>query len=183
MTGTTLHVATREGLTFAEAMNSAPDGFALLTTPWRYEVVSTADARRSTPAGVFEARVFNEHTELRWLNDADSGRTVVITEDPAAIPADFTKRESMEAVGTLSGGYLLWGKAVQAPSAAPDGWTTLTTERIGSLRVPGEFPGGCHVALATREYIAHDSDHGNAYIAEERLLSFEISEPLRRGKA
>ncbi|MEU5995862.1 CRISPR-associated protein Csx19 [Spirillospora sp. NPDC047418] len=183
MTGTTLHVATRDGLTFAEAMESAPDGFALLTTPWRYEIVRTVDARRSMPEGVFEARVFNEHTELRWLDDADSGRTVVLTEDPAAIPAAFAKHEPVEAVDTLPGGYLLWGKAVRTSGTASGGWTTLTTERIGSLRVPGEFRGGSHVTLATREYIARDSVHGNAYIAEERLLSFEISEPLRRGKA
>ncbi|TMR00137.1 TIGR03984 family CRISPR-associated protein [Actinomadura soli] len=179
MTGTTLHVATRDGLTFTEAMERAPDGFALLTTPWRYEIVTTADARRSTPEGVFEARVFNEHTELRWLNDADSGRTVLLTEDPTVLPAAFAKPDPLEATGTIKGGYLLWGKAVQAS----DGWTTLTTERIGSLRVPGEFGGGCHVALATCEYIARDPAHGNAYIAEERLLSFELSEPLRREKA
>lgn len=179
MTGTTLHVAAREGLTFAEAMESAPDGFALLTTPWRYEIVTTADARRSTPDGVFEARVFNEHTELRWLNDADSGRTVLLSEDPAVLPESFAKPEPLEAIGTTKGGYLLWGKAVQAS----DGWTTLSTERMGSLRIPGEFGAGSHVALTTCEYIARDTEHGNAYIAEERLLSFELSELLRREKA
>ncbi|TYK52615.1 type III-D CRISPR-associated protein Csx19 [Actinomadura decatromicini] len=179
MTGTTLHVATRDGLTFTEAMESAPDGFALLTTPWRYEIVTTDGARRSTPDGVFEARVFNEHTELRWLNDADSGRTVLLSENPAALPPAFARSEPLEAIGTLRGGYLLWGKAVQAS----DGWTTLSTEHIGSLRVPGVFGRGHHVALATCEYIARDPEHGNAYIAEERLLSFELSEPLRRENA
>ncbi|TYB45553.1 type III-D CRISPR-associated protein Csx19 [Actinomadura chibensis] len=175
MTGTTLHVATRDGLTFAEAMERAPDGFALLTTPWRYEIVTTDEARRSTPEGVFEARVFDEHTELRWLDDAGSGRTVLLTERPAALPAEFTRHDPMETIGTIKGRYLLWGKAVHSS----DGWTTLTTERIGSLRVPGVFGRGGHVALATREYIARDAEHGNAYIAEERLLSFEPSEPLR----
>jgi len=178
MTGTTLHVATRAGLTFTEAMASAPDGFALLTTPWRYQLVTTAEARHSTPEEVFEARVFNEHTELRWLNDADSGRTVLLSEDPTVLPAAFTRLDPVEATGTIEGGYLLWGKAVQSS----DGWTTLTTERIGSLRVPGEFGRGSHVALATCEYIARDAEHGNAYIAEERLMSFGLSELLRREK-
>ncbi|MEV5575466.1 CRISPR-associated protein Csx19 [Spirillospora sp. NPDC052269] len=180
MTETTLHVATRDGLSFAEAMDAAPDGFALLTTPWRYEIMSTAEARRSTPEGVFEARVFDEHTELRWLDNADDiGRTVMLSEDAAALPAAFATLDPVKATGTVTGGYLLWGKAVQAS----DGWTTLTTERIGSLRVPGEFSRGGHVALVTREYIARDPNHGNAYVAEERLLGFEPSEPLRREKA
>ncbi|MUN41082.1 type III-D CRISPR-associated protein Csx19 [Actinomadura litoris] len=176
MTGTTLHVAACDGLTFTEAMESAPDGFALLTTPWRYAIVTTAEARRSTFQGVFEARAFDEHTELRWLQD--SGRTVLLTEDPTALPPSFTPCDPVNAAGTVDGGYLLWGKAVMTS----DGWTTLTTERIGSLRVPGEFGRGDRVELTTREYIAHDSAHGNAYIAEERLLSFEVSEPLRGGK-
>jgi CRISPR-associated protein (TIGR03984 family) len=181
MTGTTLHVAARDGLTFTEAMGSAPDdGFALLTTPWRYEITTIAEARRSAPEGVFEARAFNERTELRWLHDADDrGRAVLLTEDPEALPESFAKAGAVEAVGTEPGGYLLWGKAVDAS----EGWTTLTTERIGSLRVPGEFQRGAHVALATREYIAREPNHGNAYIAEERLLSFELCEPASKEKA
>lgn len=180
MTGTVLHVATRDGLTFAEAMENAPDGFALLTTPWRYAVIAAAEARTSAPDGVFEARVFDEHAELRWLNDTeDRGRAVVITEDPGHLPPAFTDRVQVEVIGIEEGGYLLWGKAVEVSG----GWTTLTTERIGSMRIPGEFQRGDHVALTTREYLGRDSDHGNAYIAEERLLSFEISEPLRREKA
>ncbi|TDC84516.1 CRISPR-associated protein Csx19 [Actinomadura sp. 7K507] len=181
MTATTiLHVAARDGITFPEAMEAAPDGVALLTTPWRYEVVTADEARRSAPEGVFEARVFDEHAELRWLNEADDrGRAVLLTEDPAALPAPFTEREQIEVVGTEAGGYLLWGKAVEAS----DGWTTLTTERIGSLRIPAEIARGEHASLVTREYIARDPDHGNAYIAEERLLTFQVSEPLRREKA
>ncbi|MCP2337971.1 type III-D CRISPR-associated protein Csx19 [Actinomadura rupiterrae] len=176
MTGTILHVAARDGLTFAEAMRHAPDGIALLTTPWRYEVATAAEARRAAPEGVFEARVFDERTELRWLGGPDDpGRTVVLTEDPAALPAAFPDAGRLEAVGTETGGYLLWGRVVEAS----DGWTTLTTERIGTLRIPGEFGRGDRVALTTREYIAREPDHGNAYIAEERLLSFEVSAPHR----
>lgn len=180
MTGTTLHVATHDGVTFTEAMESAPDGFALLTTPWRYEIVTTAKARGAVPEGVFEARVFSEHTELRWLHEADDrGRAVLLTEDPTAVPDAFEAGTPVTAIGTEAGGYLLWGKAVRTS----DGWTTLTTERIGSLRVPGEFDRGDHVELTTREYIARDPDHGNAYIAEERLLSFARSAPLTKEKA
>ncbi|WP_242910928.1 type III-D CRISPR-associated protein Csx19 [Actinomadura terrae] len=176
MTGTTLHVATCDGLSFAEAMKCAPDGFALLTTPWRYEVVTVAEARGSSFEGVFEARAFDEHTELRWIQD--SGRAVLLTEDPTILPSSFIARPSVDAISTTDGGYLLWGKAV----STSDGWTTLTTERIGSLRVPGEFGRGDRVEVATREYIARDSEHGNAYIAEERLLSFKVSDPMRREK-
>lgn len=179
MTGTVLHVASRDDLTFAEAMEDAPDGVALLTTPWRYEVVTAAEARLSMPEGVFEARVFDESTELRWLNDMDGrGRAVLLTEDPAVLPEAFTTREQVEVIGTENGGYLLWGKAVETA----DGWTTLTTERIGSLRVPTGIERGEHASLVTREYIARDPDHGNAYIAEERLLAFQVSEPLHREK-
>ncbi|WP_131739030.1 type III-D CRISPR-associated protein Csx19 [Actinomadura roseirufa] len=180
MTGTVLAVAGRDDLTFAEAMESAPDGIALLTTPWRYAVVTADEARRSPPDGVFEARVFDGRAELRWLVDtAGRGAAVVLSEDPDVLPAAFTAREPLEAAGTVEGGYLLWGKA----AGTSDGWTTFTRERIGRLRVPGEFPAGAHAALTTREYIARDPDHGNAYIAEERLVSFEVSEPLRREKA
>ncbi|SEG48675.1 CRISPR-associated protein, TIGR03984 family [Thermomonospora echinospora] len=171
-----LHTAARDGLSFPEVLAYAPDGVALLITPWRYHVALVRDGRvlphrdEIDLTETFDVRVFNENAELRWLQSGGSGRAVLLTEDATALPADFTERDGdVHAIAVQKGQYLLWGRSV----GTSGGWTTLTTERIGAIRVPVDIPRRPgYAALTTREYIARDPRHGNAYVAEERLLGF-----------
>lgn len=174
-----LHSAARDDVTVEQAIEAAApgDGVALLATPYRYHVARMKDGLPRLRAGtvplgdVFEARIFDGTAELRWLHTADGhGRAVLLTEDATALPTAFDERlEPVEALETLSGTYLLWGRAADNR----DGWTTLATPRIGTFTVPVTAGTGTRVRLVTREYIACDPAHGNAYVAEERLLRLE----------
>jgi len=172
-----LHTAARDGLTFSEALTHAPDGVALLSSPWRYQVVLVHNGRVLSRGDepdlteIFEARIFNERAELRWLHTGDGrGRAVLLSEDAAALSADFPERDgTVHAAEVLEGQYLLWGRVV----GGGDGWTALAAERIGTIHIPVDIPRQPeYAALTTREYVARDPRHGNAYIAEERLLRF-----------
>jgi CRISPR-associated protein (TIGR03984 family) len=178
--GVVLQSAARDDVTLARAIEDAApgDGVALLATPRHYHVARIRDGLPRSCEGtpvplddVFEARIFDGTAELRWLHTADGhGRAVLLTEDATALPKAFDERlEPVEALETLSGAYLLWGRAADIC----DGWTTLATPRIGTFTVPVRAETGTRVRLVTREYIACDPEHGNAYVAEERLLRLE----------
>lgn len=176
---TTLFAASAENLPLAEALAAVPGGCALLTSPSAYRVGLVQDGRCLQPTGpidvsaVYEARAFTEELELRWT---ESGHAVVLTESEDLIPAAFTTRiDSLEAEDTLDTRYLLWGVATPL---AP-GWTTLHSNRVGVITVPVAHAGQERVWLAAREYVVADDEHGNAYVAEERLLRLMTEPPER----
>ena len=186
MNPVTLHSAAANGVTLSWALrHAAPSGgIALLTSPRRYHVALLDDmgeviSRKGEIQldDVFEARVFSPASELRWLHASDGqGRAVVLTEDATALPDELSERpDPLNAVDTNASGYLLWGRAA---AVAGDGWTTFATERIGTLDIPADITTG-HARVTIREYVAVDPMHGNAYIAEERLLGFEPVSPTR----
>ncbi|MBO4270947.1 CRISPR-associated protein Csx19 [Microbispora triticiradicis] len=173
-----LHAVTASGATLAEALEATGlDGAcALLTTPSAYQVARVTGhtcVTRSGPvdlAAVYEARVFSPDVELRWMESA-SASAVVLAEDERLLPDSFGDRlDPLPAARTIEARYLVWG-AVQA---AMDGWATLSSARVGVLDVPAlTAVRDGRVRLAAREYVAVDPQHGNAYVAEERLLGFE----------
>jgi CRISPR-associated protein (TIGR03984 family) len=186
MNPVTLYSAAADGVTLPWTLRHAapPGGIALLISPRRYHVALLNDTREITPRNgeihlddVFEARIFSPIAELRWLHTGDGkGRAALLTEDAMALPDEMSERPApINAADTNAGGYLLWGRVA---GTAHDGWTTFATERIGTLDIPAAVPAG-HAHVATREYIAVDPSHGNAYIAEERLLHFEPISPAR----
>jgi CRISPR-associated protein (TIGR03984 family) len=150
---------------------------ALLTAPSSYRVALVDPAGNCTtsegPADltpVYEARVFTASAELRWLGEAGGpGRAVVLTEDPALLPNDFPETDglTLDAVDTLDVHHLLWGEATSQDSD----WTTLSSARTGTLTVPVQTSG--RARLTSLQYVAVEPDHGNAYIAEERLIQLE----------
>lgn len=175
---TTLYAASAENLPLPEALATVPDGRALLTSPSAYRAGLVRDGRCLSPTGpidvsaVYEARAFTEHLELRWM---EPGHAVLLTEREEAIPAAFTTRIApLNAVTTIQTRYLLWGSATPL---AP-GWTTLRSSRVGVITVPVAHTGRERVRLTVREYVAADA-HGNAYVADERLIRFE---PYRPGE-
>lgn len=123
---------------------------------------------------VFEARVFNNKAELRWLNKAGGkGRAVLISEDDISSYLETTL-EPVKASEPLNQTYLLLGEG--SNHTANDGWSVLTAARIGALPVP--HPGVAEhqrVLLKTREYVAETEWYGNVAVAEERLLELETA--------
>ena len=146
--------------------------FALLYTPRCCPLARFAngtlvdDGDHAIATGqIFEARIFAEAAEVRWLRDGSTGRGVALAE--TSIVAWGTP-VPIECVATLRQRYLLWGE--QANLTAGDGWSVLSERRIGALPVPlsGLKTGG-RVQLVAREYLA-ERDHGNVVVIEERLL-------------
>lgn len=182
---TTLYGAAATGVSLAEALAAAGlDGAcALLTTPSAYRIATVADGACVTADGpvdlaaAYEARAFTPDAELRW---ADPGYAVVLTEDAALLPASFPERiDPLPAVAVLNADYLLWG---EVRGTAP-GWATLRSSRIGALTVPLADPPAdrSRIRLAAREYVVAEPEHGNAYVAEERLLRFEPHTDEKKG--
>lgn len=129
---------------------------------------------------VFEARVFNEEAELRWLHEAGArGTAVLLSERQAADLSGFLNEDgvSVIAIDRIEQAYLLWGKA-RGAGAGPSGWSRLYEARVGSFWVPLDLAPDERGRLVTFEYIAA-FDHGNAAVAEERLVRLEVCTATR----
>ncbi|MBI5758597.1 MAG: TIGR03984 family CRISPR-associated protein [Planctomycetales bacterium] len=126
-------------------------------------------------ARVYEARVFHDGAELRWLNDPgpdQAHRTAVLSDNamtigPTAAPLAF--------IDTLPQTYLLWGEGWSGNNRLPSAWSRLATARIGKLDVPlAGVSANNRVLLHAVEYLAEYED-GNVGVAEERLLRLEVN--------
>jgi CRISPR-associated protein (TIGR03984 family) len=166
----------RDDIPLADALRDCgmSIGTALLSSPTRHVVAQVRDGvawlpdREVNLDGVFETRAFDRSRELRWLHrEYGRGRVVVLAEEDAVLPPAYQELAPLKCLETIEQQYLLWGQAV---AGAPPGWTTLTTARIGSLTVPAVAAPGDRIRLQAIEYVAVDAEHGNAYVAEERLL-------------
>lgn len=119
-------------------------------------------------SAVFEARVFNDRADFRWLNTpgATGGRSVIVTE------AEATSADS-KIYDTLPQQYALWGEYDEDTESFPEeDWTIVSTSQVGKLAVPiSSTERKDFVVLSTKEYLQADED-GNAYVKYERLLNF-----------
>ncbi|MBH5135221.1 TIGR03984 family CRISPR-associated protein [Streptomyces sp. HB-N217] len=184
---TTLYGRAHPATTLTDALARADfsDAVALLSAPHAHRVARvqrghcrTYDDGPGFPEAVFEARVFDGRRELRWLCTAGrEGQAVLLGEDPALLPAGFGDAlPDLRAADTLPSYYLLWGTPQPATESAGP-WTALRTPRIGTLHVPAPTPPkGCRLRLVAREYVCVEPRHGNAHVAEERLLRIEPTE-------
>jgi len=119
---------------------------------------------------IFEARIFNECHELRWLNESrGKGYAVLISE----LPYNFETKEEKAFLEKIPQQYLLWGERAKHHNS--NGWLQLSTARIGSLNVPlpDDFRQGQRVYLKTVEYLAEVDDFGNVSVIDERLVKLE----------
>jgi CRISPR-associated protein (TIGR03984 family) len=178
---TILHSRAADSISLADAIRAAvlDRSVAFLSSPGRYQVAEVRDSACHGPVGlcsldeVFEARAFNPEAEMRWLHvDSGLGRAVVLAEDERALPTAFGQPLSpLVAAEVLPQRYMLWGRPTPPRH---DGWISLYAARIGMLEVPLTASGsGRRAYLTAREYISVEQDHGNAYVAEERLLTLE----------
>lgn len=120
---------------------------------------------------VFEARIFTEDNELRWLNrNSGNGKAVLLSESEQSIN-NFTLLEA-DTYDVLPQQYLLWGKKA---TNQPTNWLSLSEARIGKLEVPinHSLKNEERVYLKSCEYIAKADCYGNYMIAEERLVKLE----------
>lgn len=173
---TTLYGAAATGVSLRAALEAAPveGGCALLTAPSAYHVARVEGSDCRTLSGpvdlstVYEARIFTEDAELRWV---EAGYAVLLTEDARLLPERFADPvEPLRSVDTGCARYLVWGEA----GAPAPGWARFASSRVGALSVPMAAPPAAgRVRLVAREYMVADEAHGNAYVAEERLLGFE----------
>ncbi len=206
----TLYGRARNDLTLQEALEAAwpmfegQQAIALLYSPRicifaRLEGKDLRDhkGRQVNLAEIFEARIFNRDAELRWLNQSGGkGRAVLLTQPelPSACKANLPEDVSFVALKTLDQTYLLWGEGTTIKSE--NGWSLLTTARIGRLEVPlNGVRANKRVHLHALEYLAEvDAEgkiidagselvreeekllrHGNVAVVEERLLYLEVA--------
>jgi CRISPR-associated protein (TIGR03984 family) len=125
---------------------------------------------------VFEARLFNENCELRWLNRlAGEGDAALISK---VEQQSLTGLEAMapKACERLSQQYLLWGEKARSQPKA-ESWRRLADARIGKLDIPlaEDFAQEQRVYLKTCEYLAVVDDYGNVAVVEERLVKLEVA--------
>lgn len=122
---------------------------------------------------VFEAKIFNETYELRWLNQSrGSGRVVLLSEDPLG---DILQDSIVDliAIDVLPQKYLLWGKGVDSNHS--ENWGSIASARVGSLTIPiGEIRQDSYVYLHSREYLREVDEYGNVAVVEERLIKLGV---------
>lgn len=114
------------------------------------------------PENIFEARIFNEKAELRWLNESNGQGKMAIVDD-SSFPSEL---------GHLDQQYVLWGKTA---GAANGKWTKFGSPRIGSFWVPVQLKEGEQYAIFTaKEYLkSFDNVDGNVAVVDERLTGIE----------
>lgn len=183
-----LFIYTRQKHTFPEALSAfagisgSQSATAILYTPRRCElatftngILHGSDGQPLDMANIFEARVFHELAELRWLNDpspTQNHRTVILTAQEQTTLIDWHLETVPQIIEKISQTYLLWGEGTGRKLI--NGWSELATARIGGLRIPvGNLGRNQRVLLNSVEYIV-EADHGNAVIFDERLLNLEV---------
>lgn len=122
---------------------------------------------------VFEARIFNENCELRWLNCINgSGNTALISEIEQTV-AGFNSVEP-KTCEALTQCYLLWGERATEPNS--EGWQRLAEARIGKMDIPlnESFTQEQRIYLKTQEYLAVADHYGNVAVIEERLEKLQV---------
>jgi CRISPR-associated protein (TIGR03984 family) len=189
MNNVTLFVYTRQKLTLPDALSSfgqligAEPATAILYSPRRCELATFAgralqgsDGQEVDTAGVFEARVFCELAELRWLNDPGPDRchrAVILSEREQPSLADWRIEQETAIINKLDQTYLLWGEGTGRPVS--NGWSELAMARIGALSVPVANVGkNQRVLLHSVEYVV-EAEHGNAVVFDERLVKLEVA--------
>lgn len=127
---------------------------------------------------VFEARVFGNAAEMRWLNDpgpAQRHQAVILSEqDCSGSLSGWQSTNPPTVIETLQQTYLLWGEATGQSFGSE--WSELATARIGALLVPvANATQNQRVLLHSVEYLV-EGEHGNAIIYDERLLELEVTD-------
>jgi CRISPR-associated protein (TIGR03984 family) len=180
---TTLYGRASNGIPLATALETCSkylsEAIGLLYAPDACHLVQFSDSNLRDSSGspvdlskVFEAKIFSESHELRWLNqNQGSGRAVLLSEDPLDNVLDTNV--NLEVIDVLPQKYLLWGKGID--SANNSHWGSIASARVGSLDIPLEgIRQDSYVYLHSREYLREVDEYGNVVVAEERLIKLGV---------
>lgn len=123
---------------------------------------------------IYEARLFHEKAEMRWLNEeAGFGRSVIVGDAPLPAPNDPDQKNWSSTADIfcvdLPKHYLIWG---EFESTSPNGWTRFSTARIGGIWIPITAQQG-RARLRAVEYLKEFAD-GNVAVFQERILGLEV---------
>jgi len=190
---TTLITFSRGGLSLADSLKltkSVLGGGAavgLLSTPTEFMVVKLEGGLLTGPNGtvdlgpVFEARVFSNKAELRWLAETDGvGKAVVLAEtELPTLASEGWKRESY-VVTKQSCEYILWGRGT---GKFTNGWGGVSAARIGTIPLPLKVEENKCAILKTIVYFCKelpDTD-GNCVVLDERLVGLEVRDANDKG--
>ncbi|GAB4213098.1 MAG: hypothetical protein OHK0012_08580 [Synechococcales cyanobacterium] len=182
-TQTTLYGRASDGIPLTTALEACAKhlsaAIGLLYAPDACHLVQISDGNLRDPSGspvdltkVFEAKIFNETHELRWLNQSrGSGRAVLLSEDPLGdvLQESITDLTAIEVLPQKS---LLWGKGIDSNQRS---WGSIASARVGSLDIPiGGIRQNSYVYLHSREYLAEVDEYGNVAVVEERLIKLGV---------
>jgi CRISPR-associated protein (TIGR03984 family) len=124
---------------------------------------------------IYEARIFTETAELRWLKDEKDGTAVILSEDENL---KFDDKVSDETYTAICLKYLLWG---QSTNTTNGNWTQFAEARIGAFFVPiANVADKGYAQFTAVEYLKEFED-GNVAVFEERLTGikpYEFEERL-----
>jgi CRISPR-associated protein (TIGR03984 family) len=183
----TLHQASLNSVTLLEALEQYRKCFdiavGLFYSPAkchfgqvRGQTVAKEQGEIADLTGVFEARIFNENAEMRWLQQsAGLGKAILLFESND-VTQTYVQGDSelLQAIHSNPQEYVLWGQG-NARSAF-NGWSYLSEARIGQMAVPISNIGTSErVALRVKEYLQECDDQGNVAVVEERLMSLTKS--------
>ncbi len=131
------------------------------------------------PDSIYEARIFNSHAELRWLNhtDKEGGACVVLSEADVSdffstgnqanqpdIESPAVPHKMFDTITDRT--YLIWGESTKHTE---DSWTQFATARIGAFAVPvGNLKQHSRAHFTAVEYLKIYTD-GNVGVFDERL--------------
>ncbi|WP_017660589.1 type III-D CRISPR-associated protein Csx19 [Baaleninema simplex] len=175
-------------ITLAKAVQSCSQflqgAIALFYSPQSCQIAKLDDARVHDSYGreinlskhqdIFEARVFNDNCELRWLNRLNGeGDAVLLSEFEQSIDGFLSHKSKFRE--SIEQQYLLWGEPAKNSPKSPN-WQRLASARIGKLDVPIDqsLEGKQRVYLSSLEYLAKVDKFGNFAVIEERLVSLEV---------
>lgn len=172
----------KEGASLDDAMQAAgQDAVALLYSPDRCRLLWKKDVDSSNLDGVYEARIFDEDAEVRWLNSENFAVRLSEKDWKQEEEGEWLKvcvddsLHLQNVVDSEDRSYVLWGKANDRPGGKCEGYTYLAEYRTGGLDVPYKAPveNKGRLVMKAREYLAVDDQYGNVAVVAERLCGIE----------
>jgi|GEM_PF-542859 len=174
---------------FAVAENANQDTFAIFYAPHKCFLAKYKSGNFEVKENgfdlnkVFEARISNEISEMRWLNDTNGHhKTAILSEKELEIDGKKLKAES-NVIGGICQKYLLWGERVKlkANEQNPVGWTQFATARVGPFYVP-IATNETYARFTAVEYLKTYED-GNIAVVDERLTGIKGYDPEKEKKS
>jgi CRISPR-associated protein (TIGR03984 family) len=177
-----LYSRAADNITLVDALKNCagcfPDAVGLFYSPESCQFAKVQGDRVTDATGkdldlnrVFEARIFDRQSELRWLNQPNKkGKAVLLSEIQIVsyLSEDRDTIESINFIDIIDSQYLLWGEGT---GKTDENWSCISAARIGKLAVPiGKIARNDRVKLRFQEYLGVCDEHGNVAVVEERLM-------------